>query len=221
MNSHTRKTLDAITGHPAPRDLEWTKFVTLWEDLADEVEQESGDRLAVKMNGHREVFHRPHDGRVSIGDIEHARQLLRDTPELKGSGSLFAVAMDAEKARILHFDLGTTGVSDTEHDVRNHDSAARHLRTVERHTGHDDHQVYLRYFDDLAVALLEEIGTESFVVLGHGTGTSDVAEDFVLRLRETDHALADRVAGVGVVDLSAANDAALEAAAQKILAGAK
>lgn len=221
MNSHTRKTLDAIVGHPAPRDLEWTQFVTLWEDIADEVDQESGDRLAVKMNGHREVFHRQHDGRVSLGDIEHARQLLKDTPELKGSGDLFVVAMDSETARILHFDLATTGVSDTEHDVRNHDSVARHRRTVERHTGHDDHQVFLRYFDDLAVALLEEIGTEGFVVLGHGTGTSDVAEDFVLRLREINHALADRVIGVGVIDLSAANDTALEAAAQQIAAGAK
>jgi len=216
VNAHTRKTLAAITGHPAPRDLEWTRFVSLWEDLADEVEQESGDRLAVRMNGHREVFHRPHDGRVAIGDIEHARQLLADHPEVKGTGSLFAVAMDAETARILHFDLDTTGVSDTERDVRNHDTVARHLRTVERHTGHDDHQVYLRYFDDLAVALLAEIGTESFVLLGHGTGKSDVAEDFALRLQEKNHALADRITGIGVIDLSAADDAAIEAAAQQI-----
>ncbi|MFE7720501.1 hypothetical protein ACFU44_15830 [Nocardia rhizosphaerihabitans] len=221
MNAHTRKTMAAIAGHPAPRDLEWTTFRTMWADIADEVEQESGDRLAVKMNGHREVFHRQHDGRVSIGDIEHARQLLADHPELKGSGTLFVVAMDSEIARILHFDLETTGVSDTEHDVRNHDPVARHLRTVERHTGHDDHQVYLRYFDDLAVALLEEIGPQTFVLLGHGTGKSDVAEDFLLRLKEKNHALADRVAGVGVIDLSAADDAAIEAAAQKIVRQAR
>lgn len=217
MNAHTRKTLAAITGHPAPRDLEWTRFVTLWQDLADEVEQESGDRLAVRMNGHREVFHRPHDGRVSVGAIEQARKLLADHPELQGTGSLFAVAMDAERARILDFDLAATGVQDTERDVRNPDPAARHLRTVERHTGHDDHQVYLRYFDELAAALTEEIGARRFVILGHGTGKSDVAEDFVLRLQEKDPALADRIAGVGVLDLSAAGDADIEAAAQRVI----
>ena len=76
MNAHNRKTRDAILGHPAPRDIEWTQFINMWEDVADEVEQEHGDRLSVSLNGHREVFHRPHDGRVSIEDIELARHLL-------------------------------------------------------------------------------------------------------------------------------------------------
>ncbi|GGK43783.1 hypothetical protein [Nocardia camponoti] len=222
MNSHAQKVYDEIVGHPAPRDLEWTRFVSMWKDIADEVKQESGDRLAVKMNGHREVFHRQHDGRVSIGDIEHARQLLRDKPEPKGSGTLFALAIDAEKGRVLRFDLDTTTVTDTEHDVRNHDSVAHHIRTVERHTGHDDYpQVFLKFFDDLAVALIEEIGTSGFVVLGHGTGKSDVADDFVARITEINKPLADRVLGVGVVDLSAANDATLEAEAQRLAGAAK
>ncbi|MFD3591519.1 hypothetical protein ACFWU5_02235 [Nocardia sp. NPDC058640] len=221
MNQHTRKTLASIKGHPAPTDIEWTQFITMWEDIADEVEQEHGDRLAVKMNGHREVFHRQHNGRVSIGDIEHARQLLKDHPELKGSGDMFVVAMDSEKARVLHFDLATPGVTDTEHDVINHDKVAHHIRTVEHHTGHDDPQVFLKYFDDIAVALIEEIGTEDFVLLGHGRGNSDVADDFVKRLKEINPPLAKRIAGVGVIDLSAANDAAIESAAQKIMKNAK
>ncbi|MGW6624273.1 hypothetical protein ACWF99_23915 [Nocardia sp. NPDC055002] len=221
MNQHTRKTLASIVGHPAPRDIEWTQFITMWDDIADEVEQEHGDRLAVKMNGHREVFHRPHDGRVSIGDIEHARQLLKDTPVLKGSGDMFVVAMDSERARVLHFDLDTPEVAETERDVTNHDKVAHHLRTVEHHTGHDDQQVFIKYFDDLAVALIESIGTENFVLLGHGRGNSDVADDFVKRLREINPPLAQRIAGVGVIDLSAADDATLEAAAQRILEAAK
>ncbi|MFC4376119.1 hypothetical protein ACFO5K_18645 [Nocardia halotolerans] len=221
MNQHTRKTLAAITGHPAPRDIEWAKFITMWEDIADEVEQESGDRLAVKMNGHREVFHRPHDGRVSIGDIEHARQLLKDQPEVKGSGDLFVVAMDSEKARVLHFDLATPEVRESERDVVDGKSAARHLRTVERHTGREDPKVFVHYFDDVAVALNEEIGTEEFVVLGHGSGDSDVAAQFVQRMRENNPALAGRIAGVGRIDLSAANDAAIEAEARQIAGTAK
>ncbi|MFC6012941.1 hypothetical protein [Nocardia lasii] len=221
MNQHTRKTLASIVGHPAPRDILWTQFISMWDDIADEVDQEHGDRLAVKMNGHREVFHRQHDGRVSIGDIEHARQLLKDHPDLKGSGDMFVVAMDSEKARVLHFNLDTPEVADTEHDVINHDKVAHHIRTVTRRTGHDDDQVFVKYFDDLAVTLIEDIGTEDFVLLGHGRGNSDVADDFVKRLKEINPPLAKRIAGVGVIDLSAANDAAIEAAAQKILDDAK
>ncbi|WP_427891803.1 hypothetical protein ACQHIV_04125 [Kribbella sp. GL6] len=73
MDGHVRKTYEAILAQPAPRDLLWDRFVTLWRDIADDVEDENGDRLAVKRNGHRVVFHRPHNGRVSIEDVEMAR----------------------------------------------------------------------------------------------------------------------------------------------------
>lgn len=61
MKAQTHETFVRIVGHPAPRDLEWTEFESLWADIADDVEQKSGGRLAVKLNGHREVFHRQHD----------------------------------------------------------------------------------------------------------------------------------------------------------------
>jgi hypothetical protein len=86
MTAHARKTYEAILGSPAPRDLEWTQFEAMWRHMAQEVERESGDRLAVRMHGHREVFRRPHDGRVSIEDVECGRHLLRSTPDVKGSG---------------------------------------------------------------------------------------------------------------------------------------
>jgi hypothetical protein len=79
MNAHIRETYEAITEGRAPRALEWTRCVSFWEEVADEVEPESGGRLAVHLNGHRQVFRRQRDGLVSLEDIEHARHLLAST----------------------------------------------------------------------------------------------------------------------------------------------
>ncbi|MDF0530245.1 hypothetical protein P0W64_07215 [Tsukamurella sp. 8F] len=210
MNAHTRKTYEAILGAPAPRDLEWDRFVTLWSDLADSVSNESGDRLAVQYQGHREVFRRPHDGRVSIEDVERARHLLKSHPEPKGVGTVAAVAIDAEKARILVFDLDAQKVVDRSETIRDTDPRARRLRTVERRTGRDDVADLTGYFDELADAVRADLGGRPFVVLGHGHGKSDVAAGFVDRLRSHHGELAQAVAGVADVDLSAADDGRLE-----------
>jgi len=214
MTTHADKTYARITGSPAPRDLEWTEFISFWQDRADQVEQETGDRLAVKLNGHREVFRRQHDGRVSIEDIERARHLLAATPEPKGHGDLLAVAIDAEHARIFDFDLDARTVSDSEHTVADEDRRAHHLRTVERHTGHDDERDLNHFFDAVAEALRSTAPERSFVVIGHGSGKADVAAEFVERLRAAQADVAARVSALTELDLSAASDADIEAAAQ-------
>lgn len=219
LNSHSRKTYHAILGTPAPRDLEWDKFVTLWEDIADDVKDESGDRLSVTMHGHRQVFRRPHDGRVSIEDVERARHLLAATPHDKGVGHVLVVTIDERHARILDFDLDASRVKDTERDVRDKNPRSRHLRTVERHTGHDDEAALKGFFDEIATTLEPELRGGTFVVLGHGTGESDASAEFVTRLRAKHPAVAEHIAGVGTIDLSAANDAAIEAKAEQLVRG--
>jgi hypothetical protein len=214
MTTHVDKTYAALIGHPAPRDLEWTSFVALWEERADSTEQETGDRLAVRMNGHREVFHRPHDGRVSIEDVERARHLLSSTPEPKGSGSLLVVALDDESARILDFDLDDAAVRETGEKVTDTDSRARRLRTVARRSGRDDEADLVHYFDAVAAEIRATRPPSPFVLLGHGTGTSNAAEQFAERLRAAHHDVAERIASMGVIDLSAASDSDIEAAAQ-------
>lgn len=217
MNAHTRKTLQAIQGHPAPRELEWKKFVTLWSDLADEVEEESGDRLAVKINGHREVFHRPNDGRVSIEDIERARHLLAEHPTPEGHGHVLAVTIDELGARIIDFDLDAQNVQERSEKVGDDDPRTRHLRTIERHTGRDDEADMTHFFDALAEELAAHDPGRGFVVFGHGKGTSDAAAGFVARVQEKHRALAPHVLGVEDIDLSAATDASLEAAAKRVV----
>ncbi|MGJ4844422.1 hypothetical protein [Leifsonia sp. Le1] len=213
MSSHTEKTYAKLTGTPAPRDLEWSEFVTFWEARAEETEQESGDRLAVTMNGHREVFRRPHDGRVSIEDVERARHLLAATPDRKGHGALLAIAVTADEARIFDFDLDAQSVTDTRTTLTDHTREGHHLRTVERHTGHDDESDLIHYFDAIADTLRATVRGREFIVIGHGTGKANVAEGFVERLRAAHHEEAALLRNVVDLDLSAATDADIEDAA--------
>lgn len=218
MTNHADKTYEAITGTPAPRDLNWDDFLAMWRERADEVVQESGDRLAVRMNGHRVVFRRPHDGGVGIEDVERARHLLRATPDDRGAGTVLAVVIDAERARILEFDLDAEKVDVTDHhEVKDGDARAHHLRTVERHTGRDDVQDLKHFFDALAEELREHDASERFVVIGHGHGKSDVADEFVERVNKEHAEIAGRVAAVVDADLSAVNDDDIERIAQQAL----
>jgi intein/homing endonuclease len=220
MDAHNRKTIATILAHPAPRQLKWEKFLHVFDDVADSVENESGDRLAVEMNGHRTVFHRPHNGVVSIEDIERARHLLLATPDLKGAGTALVVTVDTETARLIDFDLDTEKVSETEQDVHNPDRRARRMRTVEKRTGNDDEQVLVTFFEDIAAALKSD-GDRTFVVLGHGAGKSDVAAELVARLKAHHPDVAAHLAGVGEIDLSAANDDAIERKTVELLHAAQ
>lgn len=78
MPTHAEKIHARLSGSGvrAPRDITWAEFESFWKEVADEVVEEKGDRLAVTMNGHRQVFRRQHDGLVSIEDVELARHLL-------------------------------------------------------------------------------------------------------------------------------------------------
>ncbi|GAB36106.1 hypothetical protein [Gordonia otitidis] len=219
MNAHNRKTRDAILGHPAPRDIEWTQFINMWEDVADDVEQEHGDRLSVSLNGHREVFHRPHNGRVSIEDIERARHLLAATPKDQGDGSLAVVTVDAKGGRILTFDLDEAKVTDSSEKVRDKRPVARHLRSVERATGKDDEKELDTFFKELSGSIKLDLGDRSFVLLGHGKGKADVAEQFTKWLAEHDESVYSHILGVAAIDLSAATDSDIEQRALEVTRG--
>ena len=221
MNVHHRKTYEAITQGRAPRALEWTQFVNFWQETADDVEPETGDRLAVHLNGHRAVFRRQHDGRVSLDDIERARRLLASTPPDRDTGVLLVVAIDDERARIITYQLGDGPTTELRsRKIHDTEPAGRRLRTVERRSGRDDIHDLTGYFDDIATALASYPDDVPLVVLGAGHGKSAVAESFAQRLRTHHSVLGHRLRGIGRVDLSSATDTDLQAAALAVLADA-
>lgn len=216
MTSHAEKTRDAILGPEAPRDIEWTRFVQMWEDTADRIEDETGDRLAVILNGHREVFRREHSGIVGIEDIERARHLLRATPETQGGGGLLVVAVDNRATRIIDFDLNTAKTRASSRTLEGSDPTADHLRTVERQTGRDDEHDLVGYFTAIGRELTAQYPGREFVVLGHGHGKANTAEQFVERMKSHDKTVHARIIAVGQIDLSAASDTAIAREAKRL-----
>jgi hypothetical protein len=220
MDAHNRKTYAALMEGRAPRALEWKQFVSFWQEAADDVQQETGDRLAVHLNGHRVVFRRQHDGLVSLEDVEHARKLLTSTPPDRDTGLLLVVAIDDERARIITYELGDGPTTEQRSStVRDTQPTARRLRTVERRSGRDDVRDLTGFFDDVARELASFPDQVPLVVLGAGHGKSAAAESFAERLRAHHSRTAHRLRGIGRVDLSAATDSDLEAAALTVLNG--
>lgn len=60
MNRRQRATLAAIFAKPVPQDIRWTDIESLIKTLDGKVEEREGSRVAIKLNGIRAVFHRPH-----------------------------------------------------------------------------------------------------------------------------------------------------------------
>ncbi len=217
MSDHPQKTKERILSSPAPRDIEWTHFITMWENYADRVEQESGDRLAVDMNGHRQVFRRQKDGLVGIEDIEHARHLFHSHESTEGQGHLFVVTVTNDDARFYDFDLNAHDVEVDQHEhEKNPDPSGHHMRTVEKKTGRDDENDLKRFFDDLITELNKDAAGRDFVLLGHGSGKSNAAQEFKKYLEKDRHPLHEHIIAVGDIDLSAAGEPELEKKAQQL-----
>ena len=218
MSNHPEKINERILASPAPRDIEWTHFITMWENYADRVQQESGDRLAVDINGHRQVFRRQHDGLMGIEDIEHARHLFAKHETTEGSGRLFVTLTD-EDVRFYDFDLSAHDVEVDQHEhEKNPDARGHHMRTVEKKTGRDDENDLKRFFDDLVADLNEDAAGRDFVLLGHGTGKSNAAQAFAEYLEKDTHPLHAHVIAVGDIDLSSAGEPELGKKAQELAA---
>jgi hypothetical protein len=224
MASHAEKTREAILGAEAPRDIEWTRFVQMWEDTADRIEDETGDRLAVDHHDHRAVFRREHNGIVGIEDIERARHLLRATDSAPGGGTgedgLLVVAVDTRTTRIIDFDLNTPKTRASSRTVESDEPnpTTERLRTVERQSGRDDEHDLVSYFTSIGKELTGKNPGRDFVVLGHGHGKANTAEQFVERMRSHDKTVHARVLAVGQIDLSAASDTDIERTAKRLTA---
>jgi hypothetical protein len=82
--------LRAIFHDPVSGNIHWREVESLLHHLNAEIEQTSGARLRVRLNGVEGTLHRPHHGN-SLGrqDIQHLREYLaraRVTPSLYQAG---------------------------------------------------------------------------------------------------------------------------------------
>jgi hypothetical protein len=92
MSHKHQHLLETIFRDPINTNLHWREVESLMVHLGATVENLSGARLRVKLNGYEDTLRRPHHGSSTLGrqDVKHLREVLargRVTP------SLYAEAM--------------------------------------------------------------------------------------------------------------------------------
>ena len=79
MNKKLRQTLSSIFHSPVNANLVWSDIETLLLALGAEIEEGSGSRVRIALNGVRSVFHRPHPRKeTDKGAIKDMRRFLTE-----------------------------------------------------------------------------------------------------------------------------------------------
>ena len=87
MSHKHERLLETIFRDPPSSNLHWREIESLFVHLGAEVENLSGARVRVKLNGYEDTLHRPHHGSGTLVrlDVKHVRDVLargRVTPSL-------------------------------------------------------------------------------------------------------------------------------------------
>ena len=77
MNKKQRQTLSAVFHVPIRANIIWTDIENLLAGLGAEIEEGSGSRVRIALNGARSVFHRPHPQKeADKGAVKDMRRFL-------------------------------------------------------------------------------------------------------------------------------------------------
>ena len=80
MNNKLKKTLQLIFKNPVQKNIKWNDVEKLFEGMGAQIKEGSGSRVAIKINGRRAVFHRPHPrNELKVGSVIDLRVFLRST----------------------------------------------------------------------------------------------------------------------------------------------
>ena len=77
MNSKQKKTLKDVFHDPVKSSILWTDVESLFKTLGAYIEEGSGSRVCVMLNGIAAVFHRPHPQKeTDKGALKSVRHFL-------------------------------------------------------------------------------------------------------------------------------------------------
>jgi hypothetical protein len=77
LSNRHQKTLGVIFENPLRSDIEWAEVEKLLKALGAELQEGSGSRVRIYLNGVRAVFHRPHPKKeTDKGAVKYMRRFL-------------------------------------------------------------------------------------------------------------------------------------------------
>jgi hypothetical protein len=206
------RTLGHVFQHPLPANLHWNDVMHLFDALGAETEEHDG-KVKVRLNGQNHTFPLPHHKDVTDRDeIVQLRHFLeaagidsKTGDDTSGTGH-YVVHVTHHRTDIYKATMkGTVPEHLEPHDPHGY---LRHLHDKHgREQGRgpiEDPQYHQRIAEALE-------GADEVLVVGHATGESNAADEFLNRLRRHHPETADLV--VGTVETGDLTPAQLLAAA--------
>ncbi|HVJ52059.1 MAG TPA: hypothetical protein VM689_06340 [Aliidongia sp.] len=225
VTGSNRRTLDAIFRHPVSHNLGWSDVVALLETIG-EVEERSSGEFSLRVGGAHHLMHKPNTKDLTAADVTGLRHFLASagwpagpapSPALDPSAETLdlMVVMDHHQARIYHVEpLSRDGRELAirpydphhflHHPTHKDQSRERGQRASEDHG----------YYAQIAAALA---AGGRIVVVGHGSGKSNVAHHLIEYLHKHHGETYRRIVREIVADLSSETPAQLLDLAQQAL----
>lgn len=233
MNSHQRRTLHALFAHPMDRDLRYGQVEALFHALGADVTHSGGDRLKVVFPNGQETWLHVHvparHNTVPADEIERLRHFLETigvTPDHPDFVNAEAEAAEGRRL-VLHLSHHETDAFELVDDEVGHLVLKPYDPWNYLHHLHHQHHNEASWQGqrppedpEYLQQLTKLIETASQVLLvGHGTGRSDMREVLLKALRHHHPALVQKIVGVVTVDETRLTDAELLAFAEEYFSG--
>jgi hypothetical protein len=213
------KTYNTIFQHPVSHNLEWRNVRSLFDHLAEVVEQPNGN-LRVTRNGQSMVLRTPRTKDVAeVEELMELRHFLvrseNALPEEADGEPHWLVVIDHHEARIYRSEMrGTVPDRIMPHEPTDYFRHAHNSKDFSRGKEKPDPN---SFFEPVAAAMK---GAGKILVFGTGKGTSSEMEQFVAWLGHHHPEMAARIVGSVVVDGHHLSEAQLLSRAREFYSGA-
>jgi hypothetical protein len=214
LSGAQHRTLEAIFRHPSAHNLEWRDLVALISAIGDVHEKANSD-FTFAVAGHHHTLRKPHSKDLTgseVIEIRHFLKLAGVAPEGTSAPALapdlttpgLLIVVDQEGAKIFHIDV--TAEDALAHVIRPadphhflHHAAHENSARDRGHRSPDE----TAYYAAIATAVPSD---GQIVVVGHGTGKSNVAHTLTDYLETHHAALHRRIVRELTADLSTITD---------------
>jgi hypothetical protein len=195
--SHLR-TYNTIFQHPISHNLEWRQVRSLFEHIAQVVEQPNGN-LKIIRNGESLVLHSPRTKDVAemaeLMEIRHFIERSEKAVPPVASDVHWLVVIDHHEARIYSSEMnGSVPERILPHEPTDFFRHAHNSKEFARGKERPDPN---SFFEPVAIALN---GAGKILIFGAGKGTSSEMEQFVAWVGKHHPAMAARIIGTVVID---------------------
>lgn len=206
LNTADQRTLAALFGHPIAHSLSWSEISALFGAIGAVDEKPNGE-MSFHIGGEHHLMRKPHAKELSVHEVLELRHFAkragwspdhqpRPDAVIGADESNFLIVIDHQGAKIYRIDV-------LSHDVEKHalhpHEKHHHVPAKNLSRGRDHETAVDAAFHE---RIVEAVMTGAKIVLiGHGAGKSNAADELMAYLGNHHHGLSRRIIRAAVADL--------------------